>query len=75
MIAMAYIYGLRTRLYSEGPLVRRATNRKGHWSESAWSELYRLLALRCATAHQSYCHHAGTRRPSSSIVRRHRFLG
>ncbi len=40
-----------------------------------------FLALLCATAQQSYCRHAGVRRPSSvvvrpsSVVRRHRFLG
>ncbi len=28
-----------------------------------------FLALLCATAQQSYCRHAGVRRPSSSVVR------
>ncbi len=45
----------------------------GGFIQGSRGHISSFLALLCATAPQSHCHHAGIRCPS--VVRRHRFLG
>ncbi len=63
-----------TRLYSEGPLIWRATSLKDHWSEGPlvwWTIAPNYIvvsALFCATTQQSYTPGTGVHRMSSVVV-------